>query len=46
MMQLCEDRRGTYLKTEYLSSSRAILTYELPMVSSVPIASSSPPPPS
>ncbi|OJW20288.1 MAG: elongation factor 4 [Planctomycetales bacterium 71-10] len=31
IMQLCEDRRGTYLKTEYLSSSRAILTYELPM---------------
>jgi len=31
IMQLCEDRRGTYIKTEYLSSSRAILTYELPM---------------
>ncbi len=31
IMQLCEDRRGSYLKTEYLSSSRAILTYELPM---------------
>jgi GTP-binding protein LepA len=31
IMQLCEDRRGTYLKTEYLSSSRAILTYELPL---------------
>jgi len=31
IMQLCEDRRGTYVKTEYLSSSRAILTYELPM---------------
>ena len=31
IMQLCEDRRGTYIKTEYLSSTRAILTYELPM---------------
>ncbi len=31
IMQLCEDRRGVYLKTEYLSPSRAILTYELPL---------------
>ena len=31
LMQLCEDRRGVYLKTEYLSPSRAILTYELPL---------------
>ncbi|WP_165244354.1 translation elongation factor 4 [Paludisphaera soli] len=31
IMQLCEDRRGTYIKTEYLSTTRAILTYELPM---------------
>jgi GTP-binding protein LepA len=31
IMQLCEDRRGNYLKTEYLSSTRAILTYELPL---------------
>jgi len=31
IMQMCEDRRGTYVKTDYLSSSRAILTYELPM---------------
>ncbi|AMV36931.1 translation elongation factor 4 [Planctomyces sp. SH-PL62] len=31
IMQLCEDRRGTYIKTEYLSSTRAILTYELPL---------------
>jgi len=31
IMQLCEDRRGTYVKTDYLSNSRAILTYELPM---------------
>ncbi len=31
IMQLCEDRRGVYLKTEYLSPSRAILSYELPL---------------
>jgi GTP-binding protein LepA len=31
IMQLCEDRRGTYLKTEYLSPTRAILSYELPL---------------
>ena len=31
IMQLCEDRRGTYIKTEYLSTTRAILTYELPL---------------
>jgi GTP-binding protein LepA len=31
IMQLCEDRRGDYLKTEYLSPSRAILSYELPL---------------
>ncbi len=31
IMQLCEDRRGVYLKTEYLSTTRAILTYELPL---------------
>src|SRR3984885_3945765 len=30
-MQLCEDRRGFYQKTEYLSPTRAILTYELPL---------------
>ena len=30
-MQLCEDRRGTFIKTEYLSPARAILTYELPL---------------
>ena len=30
IMQLCEDRRGIYIKTEYLSTTRAILTYELP----------------
>jgi len=31
IMQLCEDRRGFFIKTEYLSPSRAILTYELPL---------------
>jgi GTP-binding protein LepA len=31
IMQLCEDRRGIYQKTEYLSTTRAILTYELPL---------------
>jgi GTP-binding protein LepA len=31
IMQLCEDRRGIYKKTEYLSPTRAILGYELPL---------------
>jgi GTP-binding protein LepA len=31
IMQLCEDRRGAYVKTEYLSPTRAILSYELPL---------------
>jgi GTP-binding protein LepA len=31
IMQLCEDRRGIYLKTEYITPTRAILTYELPL---------------
>ncbi len=31
IMQLCEDRRGVFLKTEYLSKTRAILSYELPL---------------
>jgi GTP-binding protein LepA len=31
IMQLCEDRRGTFQRTEYLTPSRAILTYELPL---------------
>jgi len=31
IMQLCEDRRGTYLKTEYITTTRAILSYELPL---------------
>jgi GTP-binding protein LepA len=30
-MQLCSERRGTYLRTEYLSPTRAILVYELPL---------------
>src|SRR4051794_22692657 len=31
IMQMCEDRRGTYIKTEYITTSRVILTYELPL---------------
>ena len=31
VMQMCEDRRGTYLKTEYITTTRAILSYELPL---------------
>lgn len=31
IMQLCEDRRGTYKSTEYLGTSRAQLVYELPL---------------
>jgi GTP-binding protein LepA len=31
LMQLCAERRGTYLRTEYLSPTRAILAYELPL---------------
>jgi GTP-binding protein LepA len=31
IMQLCEDRRGVYLKTEYITPTRAILSYELPL---------------
>jgi GTP-binding protein LepA len=31
VMQLCEDRRGTYQKTEYITTTRVILTYELPL---------------
>lgn len=30
IMQLCQDRRGVYIGTEYLDSSRAMLTYDLP----------------
>ncbi len=31
IMQLCEDRRGTYKATEYLGPDRAQLIYELPL---------------
>lgn len=31
IMQLCADRRGVYLTTEYLGPLRAQLTYELPL---------------
>jgi GTP-binding protein LepA len=31
IMQMCEDRRGTYLKTEYITPTRVILNYELPL---------------
>ena len=30
IMQLCQERRGTYEKTEYISKTRVILTYRLP----------------
>ncbi|WP_442482917.1 translation elongation factor 4 [Aeoliella sp. SH292] len=29
IMKLCSDRRGEYVRTEYLSSTRAMLTYDL-----------------
>ena len=31
IMQLCTDRRGVYLKTEYLSPTRAMLSFDLPL---------------
>ena len=31
VMQLCNDRRGEYIRTEYLSPTRAMLTYNLPL---------------
>ncbi len=31
VMQMCTDRRGVYMRTEYLSPTRAMLTYELPL---------------
>lgn len=31
VMQLCQERRGIYLNTEYLSEGRAMLHYELPL---------------
>lgn len=30
IMQMCQDRRGTYISTEYLDPTRAILIYEMP----------------
>src|SRR5206468_13018827 len=31
IMGMCAERRGIYLRTEYLSPTRAILVYELPL---------------
>jgi len=31
LMKLCTDRRGVYIRTEYLSPVRAILVYEMPL---------------
>jgi GTP-binding protein LepA len=31
IMQLCTDRRGIYIKTEYITPTRVILAYELPL---------------
>ncbi|HEV8062367.1 MAG TPA: translation elongation factor 4 [Gemmataceae bacterium] len=31
LMGMCTERRGIYLRTEYLSNTRAILVYELPL---------------
>lgn len=31
VMQLCNDRRGVYQRTEYLSATRAIVVYDLPL---------------
>jgi GTP-binding protein LepA len=31
VMKLCMDRRGTHVKTEYLSPTRTMLTYEMPL---------------
>ena len=31
IMQLCEDRRGTYRSTEYLGTQRAQIVYDLPL---------------
>jgi GTP-binding protein LepA len=31
LMQMCTDRRGTFVRTEYLSQHRVILVYEMPL---------------
>ncbi len=31
IMQLCQERRGRYLSTEYIEQNRAVLKYELPL---------------
>jgi GTP-binding protein LepA len=31
MMKLCTDRRGSYTKTEYLSPTRALVVFEMPL---------------
>ncbi len=31
VMKLCQDRRGIHVRTEYLSPTRAMVTYELPL---------------
>src|SRR5579884_2132055 len=31
LMQMCAERRGVYVRTEYLSPTRAILVYEMPL---------------
>jgi GTP-binding protein LepA len=31
LMQLCQQRRGMYINTEYISSTRALLVYEIPL---------------
>ena len=31
VMQLCEERRGTYLDMQYMEETRAVLTYDIPL---------------
>ena len=35
LMQMCSERRGIYVRTEYLSPTRAILFYEMVLQASV-----------
>src|SRR2546423_8182952 len=35
LMKLCEDRRGTYKKTEYIGATRVMLTYEMPLAEAI-----------